>query len=124
MIRRLIQGLVFNAIAVYAAIYFVDGISYGGGWQFFLAVGIIAGFLNVIIKPLLKLISLPFILLTGGLFLILINVAVFIILKLILDFLEMDQIMLIMEGSDINYVIGGLVFGVVNWLEQLIFHND
>jgi len=65
--------LLINAAALWAAIQLVDGIEHRGSWWSLLFVALLFGLLNASIKPLLKLLSLPIIILTLGLFLFVIN---------------------------------------------------
>jgi putative membrane protein len=65
--------LLINAAALWAAIQLVDGIEHRGSWWSLLFVALVFGLLNASIKPLLKLLSLPIIILTLGLFLFVIN---------------------------------------------------
>ena len=72
---RLILHLLINAAALYAATEFVSGISFDGEWQLLFAVALIFGALNVVIRPILKLLTLPFLILTLGLFIFVVNAA-------------------------------------------------
>lgn len=71
-IARYIVKLFGTAIAVYVAALIVPGIDVDNIW-WAVVVSFILGLLNTFIKPLLQLISIPFILVTFGLFLIVIN---------------------------------------------------
>jgi putative membrane protein len=70
--RFLIQ-LAVNAAALYAAARLVDGISYVGEPLGLAVVALVFAVVNSIIKPLVQLLSLPFIFVTLGLFLLVIN---------------------------------------------------
>ena len=70
---RLILHLLINAAALYAATQFVSGISFDGEWQLLFAVALIFGALNVVIRPILKLLTFPFLILTLGLFIFVVN---------------------------------------------------
>ena len=63
-----------NAVAVWLAAELIDGIHLDG-WQTTLTVALFLGILNQFVKPFLVFIGLPFIVLTLGLFLVLINTA-------------------------------------------------
>src|SRR5919106_1911376 len=65
--------LLINAGALWVAIQLVDGIEYRGSWWSLLLVALVFGVLNASIRPLLKLLSLPIIILTLGLFIFVIN---------------------------------------------------
>ena len=70
---NLVIRLLINAVAIYAAAYFVNGVNLDGTWGQIAFVAIIFGVVNAIIKPIVKLFSLPFILLTLGLFTLVVN---------------------------------------------------
>ena len=65
--------LLINAAALWVAIQLVDGIEHHGSWWSLLLVSFVFGLLNTSIRPLLKLLSLPIIILTLGLFILVIN---------------------------------------------------
>lgn len=75
MSRFLIQ-VVINAVAILIAAYLLPGIVFSGSvWKLLLA-GLVLGLANVWIKPLLNLVSLPLIIVTFGLFTLVINIAI------------------------------------------------
>lgn len=71
--RKLLLRWLINAAAVYAAIMLVEGIGVSGGWTVFFWVALILGLVNALIAPLIKLLTCPLILLTLGLFTLVIN---------------------------------------------------
>ncbi len=62
-----------NALALYLAVLIVPGINYIGEWTGILWLALIFGLLNALVRPLLKFLTCPLILLTLGLFTFLIN---------------------------------------------------
>ncbi|MEJ2695775.1 MAG: phage holin family protein [Candidatus Sulfobium sp.] len=62
-----------NTIAIMVAVELVPGIVYSGGWWGILIVGAIFGLVNAYIKPFIQLFTLPFLVLTLGLFTFIIN---------------------------------------------------
>jgi putative membrane protein len=70
---RFLLRLLINAAALWVAVRIVPGLHYTGDFLPLLAVALIFGLLNAFIRPLLKLLSLPVIILTLGLFALLIN---------------------------------------------------
>jgi putative membrane protein len=65
--------LLLNAAALFVAMRIVPGITYQGGWLGFLGVAVVFGVVNAVVKPLLTFFSIPLILLTLGLFLLVVN---------------------------------------------------
>ena len=70
---KLILHLLINAAALWVAVRLVPGISYHGGPVPLLGVALVFGVVNVLLKPLTTFLSLPFIVLTLGPFLLVIN---------------------------------------------------
>lgn len=65
--------LIVNAAALYAATRFVDGVSFNGDPMGIAAVALTFAVVNSVIKPIVKFFSFPFIIITLGLFTLLIN---------------------------------------------------
>lgn len=63
------------ALAVWAAAALVPGIDYDD-WQSLLIAALVLGILNAFVKPVLHVLSIPFIVVTLGLFLLVINALV------------------------------------------------
>ena len=76
--QRLIFRWAINAVAVYAAVSLVPGLDVQGqGWATVAILGVIMGLLNAVVRPILKLLTCPLILLTLGLFTLVINTFIF-----------------------------------------------
>jgi putative membrane protein len=74
---KFILRWVINAIALFAAVSLVSGISLQGSWTSILWLALIFGLINAFLRPLLKLLTCPLIFLTLGLFTLLINTFLF-----------------------------------------------
>jgi len=74
---RLILRWAINAVALWVAITFIPGIHAQGGWMALLGLALIFGFVNALFRPLLKFLTCPLIVLTLGLFILLINTLLF-----------------------------------------------
>lgn len=70
---RFLTRLLINAAALWAAIRLVPGISFEGGWPLLFAVALVFGALNAVIRPILWLLTLPFLIVTLGLFTFVLN---------------------------------------------------
>ncbi|OGN08156.1 MAG: hypothetical protein A3C61_01025 [Candidatus Yanofskybacteria bacterium RIFCSPHIGHO2_02_FULL_39_10] len=95
-----------NAIALYAASWFVQGFSFAGGIKEYAIAGIVLGLLNMIARPVLKLISMPVIILTLGLFTIVINALLLWTVDYIFEFITISDIMALVWAT--------IVIGIVN----------
>lgn len=69
----IIVGLLSNILALYLANLWVPGFAVLDGWKAYLIVGLVLGLLNLIVKPIIKAITFPLIIISLGLFLLVIN---------------------------------------------------
>jgi putative membrane protein len=72
---RLIIRWAVNAIALWVAIQIVPGIGHSGSGPSLLVIALIFGLVNALVRPLLVLLTCPFIILTLGLFVLILNAA-------------------------------------------------
>ncbi len=73
----------------------------------YLWLGLLFGVVNAVVGPILRTLALPFVLLTLGLFLLLVNAALLGITAAISDRLQVDGFL--------TAVLGGLILAVVGW---------
>jgi putative membrane protein len=73
VIRRLLQEWAFNIAAIFVASHFIDGIDYAHDFWILVLAGLVFGLVNLILKPIVKLLALPLIALTFGVALFFIN---------------------------------------------------
>lgn len=72
-IRRLTLRWLISSLAIFTAVWLVPGITFAGpGWQLGV-VAVILGLLNSLLRPLLVLFALPLIIISLGLFMLVIN---------------------------------------------------
>lgn len=109
---RLIGSFIFhvfsNAVAILAAAYFVVGFIFNGDFVDLVIVAGILTIVNIFLRPILKLLLGPLIVLTFGLFTIIIN-------AVILYLLDIFTEPLIIEGY-IPLLWATLITAVVNFL--------
>jgi putative membrane protein len=71
---KLLVRWVIAALALFVAAWLVPGITVdGNGWVVYAVMAVILGLVNAIVRPLLKFLTCPLILLTLGLFVLVIN---------------------------------------------------
>lgn len=105
---RIILQILLNGLGVMLAAYLVPGVHYTGSWTYLLLVGLVIGLINLLVKPLVTLLSLPALVLTLGLFYVLINGALFYLADYLLDGLIVD--------GCLPAILGGMVLALFNWL--------
>jgi putative membrane protein len=72
--RRLLIRWAFNTVALFVATWLLSGLSYGSDWWALLAAGLVFTLVSLFVKPVLAFLSIPFIVVTLGIFYLLINV--------------------------------------------------
>jgi putative membrane protein len=118
---KFVLKVVILAAAFYGMAYFhipkglsVDPNAAGplGEFGTYLWIGLIFGVVNAIVGPILRLLSLPFVLLTLGLFLLVINAALLGITAAVTDRLTVDGFL--------TAVLGGLILAIVGWVADQV----
>jgi putative membrane protein len=113
MIRRLAVTWAFNTVALFVATWLLSGLSYGSDWWALLIAGLVFTLVNFFLKPVLAILSIPFIIVTLGIFYFLINV-----LMLYLTHWIVPQFTI---ASFWWAVLGSVIVSVVNWvLRELV----
>lgn len=70
---KILIRLLINAAALWVAVRLVPGVSFAGDARLLLVVALIFGVLNASLKPILIILTLPFVLVTLGLFTFVVN---------------------------------------------------
>jgi len=109
---RFLARLVLNGIAILVAAWLVPGLTLSSTGAA-LAAGIILGFVNAIVRPVLFVLTLPFTLLTLGLFLFVLNAACLALTALVVPGFTIDGF--------IPAVAGALVVSVASWMLNGLF---
>lgn len=105
--RAIIQ-ILLNGLAILLVARVVPGIHYEGDWLYLILTGVVVGLLNLTVKPLVTFLSLPFVVLTLGLFFIVINAFILYVASWLLGGLTID-------GCG-PALLGGLVVALFNWV--------
>ena len=110
---KILLSIVANAVALFATAYVVPGITFAGSWVQLLVAGAIFGLLNLIVRPIALLLSLPALVLTLGLF------------YFVLNGLLLWAFSKFMPGYNVDGlwagILGSLVIMVVNWVASALF---
>ena len=110
---RILLSIVANAVALFVTAYVVPGIAFTGSWVQLLVAGAIFGLLNLIVRPIALLLSVPLLVLTLGLFYFVLNG---ILLWVFSAFMPGYHVAGLWAG-----ILGSLVIMIVNWAVHALF---
>ena len=122
---RLLVRLLASAVALAVAAGLVEGISVGPGTNreralTLLGVAIIFGLVNAIVRPILRLLTLPLVVLTLGLFLLVLNA-----LMLLLTEWIANQFDLAFHVDGFwSALLGALIITVVSFLINIVLPDE
>jgi len=109
---RFIIRILGNAVALYVAFLIVPGFVVSGSWEQYLIAGLVLALLNMIVRPVLKIVSFPLILLTLGLFTFVINILMLWILDYLVVFVTIENFMALIWATIIISIVN-LFFAMV-----------
>ncbi|MDP4001558.1 MAG: phage holin family protein [bacterium] len=109
---RFIIRILGNVVALYVASIIVPGFVVSGSWEQYLIAGLVFGLLNLLVRPILKVISFPLILLTLGMFTAIINILMLWILDYLVSFITIEGF-LALVGATIIVSVVNLFFSMI-----------
>ena len=115
MLSRLVIRLLINAVALWAAASWIEGIVFDGTIVEMLVVAGVFGLINAIIRPIINFFAFPFILLTLGLLTLIINAAMLWLTAAFTPALQVHGL--------VAAVLGSLVISVISFFLSLIFNH-
>jgi putative membrane protein len=113
MLERLALRWAFNVAALFVAAWLLSGVSYGDDWWALLIAAIVFTLVNAFIKPVLAILSIPFIVVTLGIFYFLLNILMLYITDWIVGPFEIKTFW---WGA-----LAALIVSIVNGILHMIF---
>jgi len=111
---RFLARLVLNGVAIILAAYVLPGIHIAGFFAALVA-GVILGFVNAIVRPVLFFLTLPLTLITLGLFIFVLNAICFALTAWLVPGFSVDGFWWAIFGallvSIVSWILNGIVVG-------------
>jgi putative membrane protein len=107
-----ITRLIVVALSLWLASELVPGIEVQGGWTL-IGAAILLGLVNAVVRPVLVVLTLPFTILTLGLFLLVINAAMLGLVAAMFDGVTIESFWSAVLGSLIVSIMGWLAFWLI-----------
>jgi putative membrane protein len=115
VLGRLIATMVVNAAAIWVAAAIFDGITYSDLTNLLLT-GLVLGVVNFLVRPVVKILTLPITIVTLGLWLIVVNAAMLLLTSWLVSGFAVTGILTALGGA--------IVIGAVNWVLSGIMRRD
>ena len=113
---KVLQILV-NAAALWVAVAIVPGLNWSGGeWWKFLLVAVVFSLINSYVKPILRILTFPISIVTLGLFLLVINALLLLLLSAISKELSLG---FTVDGF-LAALLGSIVISIVGWILSMV----
>lgn len=106
---KLFLRFILLSVAVFLADYLIAGI-HTDGWLTIIIAGAILTIIQLIVKPIVKILTLPITLITLGLFLIVLNALFFWFVSGLVPGMDVDGF--------VAAILGSLVVSVLNWIAE------
>ena len=116
MLRRFIVTWFFNIVALWVAAELIDGIGYSGNEWVLVIAALVFSLVNIFVKPLVILFTLPLVILTLGLALFFVNLLMLYLTSWIVDDFKVESF-----GAAI---LATIIVWVVNTVLEAVFGRD
>lgn len=116
LIERFVVRWAASSLGLWLAASLSSHISYNGSASVILAAGFILAVLNMLLKPLLIILSLPAIILSLGLFMFIVNGAVVYIASGLYAPLQITSFW--------SAVFAGIIIGLLNWMISALLEDN
>lgn len=123
--KNFLVTTVANALALAVAVWLLNDITLtsaetGGKTLTVALVALLFGLVNLVVKPFAKLVSLPLLILTLGLFALVINALMLLLTSWLADKLDVG---FHVEGFG-TALLGGLIIAIVSWAVNMILPDE
>jgi len=109
----------FNTLALYVATWLLAGLDYGADWWVPLVAGLVFTLANSFLKPIIAILSIPFIIVTLGIFYFLINVLMLYLTHWIVPQFTIDGFWWAALAAVIISIVNGILHAVVGRPDEL-----
>lgn len=116
----MIIRLLATAAGLYVAVAIVGGLDYEGDWPTFAILAVILALVNAVVKPIVKLLSFPLVILTLGLFLLVVNA---LMLWLVIAISGEMELGLTSTGFGAT-LVGAFIISLITWGADRLVGDD
>jgi len=119
-VRNALVRFAINTLALYFAVWLVPGLDYEGTPERFLLVGLVFGLVNTLLRPLLAILTCPLVVITLGLFVLVINA----VLLLATGWLSGQWGLGFSVNGFLPALLGGIIVGITSTILAVALKED
>ena len=109
---RFLLTWVANVVALFVASWLLSGITYGDDWWTLVLAGLVFSLINMVIKPIVTILSIPLIILTLGIALFFVNLLMLLLTSWIVSDFDVDGFWAAVGGTLVIWAVN-LILGAV-----------
>ena len=113
MLRRVLYAWIVNVAAIWIASLLIDGVDYSDDFWILIVAGLVFSLVNLLVKPVVKLLALPLVIVTLGIALFFVNLLMLYITAWLVPGFELQSFMAAIWAT--------LAVTLVNWVLQGVF---
>lgn len=106
-----------NGLALYGASYAIPGFILSGGIKEYALAGVLLGLLNATVRPFLKLVSMPIIILSLGIFSLIISAGMLWLVDYIFDFVKIKDLYSLVLATIVISIVNTIVSSVTKLVD-------
>ncbi len=110
-VARLVVAWTVNVAALWVAVKLFDNVT-SSGWRALIIAGLVFGIVNTIVKPVVVILSLPAVILTLGLFLFVINMAMLALTDWIVDGFDIEGFWTYVGATIVVWIVNSVLEAV------------
>jgi putative membrane protein len=118
MLRRFVVTWFFNIVALWVAAELIDGIGYSGNEWVVVVAALVFSLVNIFVKPLVILFTLPLVILTLGLALFFVNLLMLYLTSWIVDDFKVESFGAAILATIIVWVVNTVLEAVFGRVEH------
>jgi putative membrane protein len=111
-LAKVLVHIIANCAAILVAERLIPGFVFWGNWQDLIIAGAVLGIVNSLIRPVLKLLAFPLILITLGLFSVVINIFLLLLVSHFLPTLQIDGFWSAFWGVIIISIVNNIILSI------------
>jgi putative membrane protein len=120
---RILLRFVLTIVLLWALVNFTPYLDLGSGWNGLIIIGALVTLLNLLVRPLLEILTLPLKFFATLIAFIIVNGLVVWLLYFISQYMDTSYVTFAIQGGILGWIVIALVLGFGNWAMKEMLHR-